>query len=1258
MFNNKKIYSLIFISSLFIFSAQAQQTKNLSAKYWFDKGLKAYNIQTNADFAVSCFTQAITVSENYVPALLALGDLYSSRGYDQRSKEFFLKAVQNHPDSEYALRRFADFYATKKDFINETEYFKKILPKITNNFLRLLILQNIGERMFSIGKINDGKNFFSKLAPITNWMIAGGFDNNERTGLRKSFEPEKNLSLDKTYKGKEWDLVWRPAAPFSKSGVLNFQIIRPKKWITTYLRTGIIAPQQTSAVIHLSFAGAFRFWLNGAPIVEQEKYRSYKKFMYRIPVKLNAGTNFCVFKLCMKNNNYGFSVNLTTPDNSPLFLKNIQPDDNTVPLQCGTPKKWQKPLFSPGIAFREKLNEKNGSLYNKIMLARYYRALRFSDKAIKQIEQLIKSNKAGAIDMFFLGRSYSNKDCDSQSVAAFRSAFELDPRAVIAWTAVGDHYETRTLYDLAQPIFEESLSINTNCLYARFKLMGLYNDRNWDEDAYRLAKETCRLFPDCAAAHNWLEYVSNGNGFEKIREKELNNSLKIKYDSSRIRFRLAWLLFRQQRFNELFKQTEILEDLFPYNPDVLNLKLKAYISLRDITNSLKVCKKALEIFPDNSNFHKKLGDIFYMSKNRENAINSYHKSLKYRPDYLWLRQYLDFLEGRDQAFFDKFSFTEKQAENLVKKYQNIKPVSVEEVSKILLKQNLVQVFSDGSSRHLYHFICKVLHPKSVKDNSSVYLPGGSSGRLLRAVTYKKDGKIIESTHLDSGQVEFPDVQVGDSIEYKCMWDRYGGSWMDEHFYTTYTFDYNQSEIVKADLVLALPTNTPACIYKHPENVNYTTSNFEASFVRQWSFTNLPMFRSEPLALSYYDLAHRITLSTITNWNLIANWQRGMVSEIIRADENVKELAKTITENATSDIQKVKLIFDYITENFRYTQMYESKIAGVKPHPIPDILANRCGDCKDLSLLMIEMLKSVNIPASFTLTRSASRGEILKNVPSPDVFNHAIVFIPQIGKNGLFVDPTYRLGEFDLLHSQCQNVQALIINEKNCILKKTPLAPPKDCFSSNVIEGEIFINGSFTGALESVILRNDAATFRQYLENIPNIRDIGSYIIGSVDSSAKLIDFDIKNKKAHTGLPLIIDLTFSAAQFAHINNDSISFSLPLSFKAQEYLNGLETRRYPLKLKELGGETHDFILKFPEGYNVDIAEKNCLLESKFGSFKFKTTVDGNIFKINREVILSKQIIDVDEYPDFRDFLAKISHITGQIVTFKANSHIENK
>ena len=1241
-----------FLLAIFLFSINLNAEK-LSPQTLVNKGVEAYCVQTNAPLALNYFNQALEIDENYVPALIALGDYYTIHCAREKANEYLLRAVQNNRDSEYAIHKLQTFYTTKSEILREEKYLKNILPKITNNFVRLVILNYLSDISLSLGKINDGKQYGAKLNQITNWMIVGGFDNNERTGLNKSFGPEDNLALNQTYEGKEWELKWRPAFPLDRFGHISLEIIQPRKWITTYLRTGFIAPQATSAVIQLSFSGAFRVWLNGKPVAQNDKYNYYEDFMYRIPLELIAGTNILVFKLCTENNGYTFASYLTSPNNSPLFLKCIQPDDKTIPLTCEKSDQWEKPLLTPGTEYWKKISETNGNLYSKLMYGKYLFAVKMFDKAIKHFEPMSKANKLTPVELFCLGKSYVNKDCASQGIAAFREAVKIDPEAAGIQTKIASHYLDRELYDLAQPILDDILAKSSNCLNARLKLIELYENRDWNEDAYRLAKETAEIFPDNVVVQQKVYSTAASRDSDEICEKALKKALSIDYDRYYPRTRLADLYFSQRRLKEFFKQVDILENLFPTEPTIVKNKIKAYISLRDASNAYAACNQALKFFPDKAIFHSYLGDVCYMNNQRDKAIAAYHTALKYSPDYLWLRRYLDFLEGRDQAFFDKYALSDEQAKALVIKNNDIQQSSPEEISRIIFEQMLVQVFKDGSSRHFVHLICKVLHPKGVKDYSSVDLPGGFSSRLLKAVTYKKDGRIIEATHLDSGQIEFPDVQVGDTIEYKTMYDRYGGSWMDEHFYSTYTFDYNQSKVDREELVIAMPSNMPVRVFYNPPRMICSNTVFKANFVRQWILTNIPMYHSEPVSPPYYDVANRVSISTITNWSFIADWERGMISEIENGNAHIKSLTEKITEGATSDIQKIKAVFNYITENFRYTQMYENNIAKIKPHPIPDILANKCGDCKDLALLMVQMLKSLNIKADTVLLRTADRGQILKDVPAPDLFNHVIVYVPGIGKNGMFIDPTYRLGEFNLLPSADQNVLALVIKDKGYKLIRTPLLPPENSMSHDYICGEIFDDGILTGSVVSTIFNNDAARLRSAFERIPKLKNIGSYIAGQIDPSAQLLTFDLFNRKAHSEKPLIITLDFNAPQFGRKNDGTITFSLPFQFKSMNYLQGLETRTLPIKFDQLSNNSCEYKFKIPENYTVIIPEENVEFKNEFGAFNFNTSIKNNVLTINWKIIIAKQLVQTDEYSELRDFLNRCSHVTSQVITLKKKS-----
>ncbi|PYI50565.1 transglutaminase domain-containing protein [Paenibacillus flagellatus] len=84
-----------------------------------------------------------------------------------------------------------------------------------------------------------------------------------------------------------------------------------------------------------------------------------------------------------------------------------------------------------------------------------------------------------------------------------------------------------------------------------------------------------------------------------------------------------------------------------------------------------------------------------------------------------------------------------------------------------------------------------------------------------------------------------------------------------------------------------------------------------------------------------------------------------------ADEAVK-LAKELTKNATTDLEKVQVLYDYIIRNIRYD---DALAADVPADYIPDIdrtLASGKDICYGYASLFAAMLRSVDVPAKLVM----------------------------------------------------------------------------------------------------------------------------------------------------------------------------------------------------------------------------------------------------------------------------------------------------
>jgi tetratricopeptide (TPR) repeat protein/transglutaminase-like putative cysteine protease len=1214
-----------------------------SSKDLFNQGLSAAAAASNTDAAIEYFSEA--AGNGYLPAAFCLGEIQELREDYTAAMDTFLSCVGNNRDAEYAIRRLMYFYPSISLTEKHVSRLTSLLPELTNHYTRALVNYTLGILNDVQGDYAEAGKYYYQLGPLTNWMITGGFDNAERTGLLKPFGPEKDISLAQMYEGKEWPVSWRPAYPLTRSGSILLEVIRPSEWITAYLRTGIVAPTNSSAILHVSFPGAFRIWHNGRPAAQVDRYGAYSPLQYRIPLNLPGGTNIIVCKVCSKSNGAVFSAWLHDTHNRPLDIQNIQPLDSTIPAACMNARQWPEPSPAPGLAYWNEYCSKTEDTYGEIMRGRYYTVLHEFDKGVETFEALEIKNMLCAADLYHLGNLYLQKDSASQAVSAFRKALGCDPAATAAGAAIASHYINRSLYDIAEPLLKDMLAEYPDSLDLRLELLSLYRSRKWLEDAYDLANDTRDKFPDYACVHRSLAFTTEQQNNQEEAEAAYREAFKCDQSGRDILYAIARIKRRRQQYDEYYRLLEEVRKMRPPSPAPYLSTINTLISTRDIPAGLQHCEKALAFFPDHTRLHKLQGDLLYMNGKRDKAIAAYKEALRFGPDYLWLRRYLDFLLKRDTSFFTEYAWSDAKVTSLIDHYRTKPAEYEEELTRMLLWNIMVQLYQDGSFRVMTHVVRQILNPKGLRAASSV----NYSGELLKAVTHKQDGTILEATHMNRNQVEFPDVQVGDIIEYKYRRDHYGGSRFENNFYASYTFDLPQSEIVNADLAIAIPTNRQLLVDLANLGTTTITSRFDSRVVMQWSLTNVPMYRSEPKEPPYRDIARKISVSTLSNWNDIAKWQRGMWGDVTRGDLTVAELAQQIAGDATSDFDIINHIFKFVTENIRYTQLYETRIAGVKPHTIQDILANRCGDCKDMSLLTVELLKAMGITSHVTLLRTANNGQIVKDIPSPDVFNHAIVYIPGAGTNGLFVDPTFRHGEYDILPPVCQTVSAFVITDDGYEFITTPRCRPIDNHNSMKLQCVLSADGSCTGALQYMIWRNGAASFRGMLENVPQTRNIGALFVSMIDPAGSVEDFTLENRDPGPD-PVIMNVAFSAPRFARTHNGTLSLTLPFPIEAERVHGGLEERHHPLKYLLPDYQSEEFLITIPEGYSVDIPVAEKVRETPFGTFSFKTEVDGTDLHVRWEFILTAMDIPVEDYPAFRDFIAESAHITSQVITLK--------
>lgn len=135
---------------------------------------------------------------------------------------------------------------------------------------------------------------------VTAWKLIGPFDNTGTKGFDVVYPPEKELKFDAKYQGKEDEVTWKEFATDDEYGNVNLaKALAPHKGAITYATAEFQSPTAQSVEIRLGTPNAWKLWVNGELAFARDEYhRGSSLDQYKVPVKLKAGRNVLLLKVC------------------------------------------------------------------------------------------------------------------------------------------------------------------------------------------------------------------------------------------------------------------------------------------------------------------------------------------------------------------------------------------------------------------------------------------------------------------------------------------------------------------------------------------------------------------------------------------------------------------------------------------------------------------------------------------------------------------------------------------------------------------------------------------------------------------------------------------------------------------------------------------------------------------------------------------------------------------------------------------------
>jgi tetratricopeptide (TPR) repeat protein len=375
--------------------------------------------------------------------------------------------------------------------------------------------------------------------------------------------------------------------------------------------------------------------------------------------------------------------------------------------------------------------------------------------------------------------------------------------------------------------------------------------------------------------------------------------------------------------------------------------------------------------------------------------------------------------------------------------------------EILLEEGLYSYDAQGRETVTQRLVYRVLTPEGVKNWATVgigYAPWHEERPEVRARVITPDGQahaLDPSTLAEATPVEADPETLSDRRVLRGPLPAISEGAVVEQLITTRETEslfssgaarrfYFGKEVPvrRVRLTLEVPQGRP--LHFIARGVRVKPRRTEANGRTRVSFEQGPLepvASPEPLLPGDAVTWPHVAFSTGRAWGELARRYHETV-ETQLTGAKLEDTARGILGEEKRREQVIARLTAWIHSQVRYTSLQFGE-AAVVPRQPAETLVRRYGDCKDLSTLLVGLLRASGIEASVALLRTGPE-DVQESLPGFGLFDHAIVYIP--GQPALWVDATDAFSPPGQLPVTVQGRLALVAHPETKGLVRTPELP--------------------------------------------------------------------------------------------------------------------------------------------------------------------------------------------------------------------------
>ena len=345
-------------------------------------------------------------------------------------------------------------------------------------------------------------------------------------------------------------------------------------------------------------------------------------------------------------------------------------------------------------------------------------------------------------------------------------------------------------------------------------------------------------------------------------------------------------------------------------------------------------------------------------------------------------------------------------------------------------------------------------------------------------------------------VSVPSLRPGDVLEYQFV-RTIVNPLTPGQFWTSYAFK-DRDIVLDESLEINVPKSRQIKLKSEPDAEPKVIDAGDRR-IYLWKHSHLEdeetdKKKDRPTHRRDEDAPPSVQLTTFENWQQLGDWYAGLEKDRRQPNDAIKAKAAELVQGKTSDMDKVKALYDFVSRDFRYVSL-SFGLGRYQPHAASEVLANGYGDCKDKNTLLAALLAAQGFESTSVLI--GSQHKLDPDIPSPSQFDHVITRVPVDGQE-IWLDSTSGVAPFRMLLFPLRDKQALALPPGGTPeLVRTPANLPFASFDRTSIEGSLNDTGKLTVHF-SIEGRGDVEVpFRFIFRLIPNnkLNEVGDGIVG-------------------------------------------------------------------------------------------------------------------------------------------------------------------